>query len=318
VYALYPFTVPSEMRVIKSTLRHSNEFDYNPPQYTTAPRAITDPKLITSILDDFTSYSIPWSNKLKLLGEYGKVLEDNDPEALKQRKTLRQAVLGPLDSLKDFAHCLGLTTTILVRKNSLLVGNMSQLDIIKDVAVPSWTRFVARLFEIPMRGSQHPKARFDDKQLYKKMTAVYRFIYRNETAAESALGKAALQASEDLSNEINKVCDALDTSSFAHMLLRRDHMVGKDDLMPNHGDELVQRLLEGGKTAQQVASIAALLGVDLAIVGSSAVGFDLVAHATTNAVSSLKLSTSSSQNHISLHTGRRYSNLPIASRQVHP
>lgn len=273
MYALYPFTVPAEIQVIQKSLGHEDEYDYDPPQYIPAPRAIMDPKTIMYILNDTTSYSLPCSNKLQLLGAYGNMPGGSNPGAMKQRKTLRQAVLGPLDSLTDFAHCFEVTTTILISKNSHLLRNFSQIDVVKDVAAPSWTQFVARLFEFPMKDSQNPRLRFDDGQLYEKMTAIFRFIYSGESSVESvAFRKAALQASEDLSNEIKQVCDALNTSSFAHMLLRRDHMVGKDDLMPIHGDELLQRLFEGGKTAGQVASIAVLLSVEIAVIGSSAVG----------------------------------------------
>ena len=260
------------MREVQKTLGREVDFTYDPPDYVPPARVITDSKIILRILRDSTSYTILWSRPVRQLRMHRHTAGGSSPGAIKQQKLLRQAVLGPKDSAIHFARLIEAITSDLTRNKSYKLLDDFEVDIVKHVAALSWTRFVARLCYVPLKDSLNPKAKFDDRELYDKMAIVFQYVYRNEDSTRSsALKQAALQANMDLTKELGEVCEAIKCSSFAHVLLHRDRKVSKTDLLQNHGDELLQRLFDGGKTVEEVASLAVLLAVELAVSGSFAV-----------------------------------------------
>jgi len=272
VYALYPFTVPPEMRKVLKSLGHEADFTYDPPTYTPPATIITDPKIVLSIIRDSTSYTIPSVNVIQQLGTYGNALGGASPGAIKQQKILRQAVLGPKNSTRDFARFMAATTYELVQSGSHKLRDIFEVDIIKHVAILSWTQFAAHLFYIPLKDAQNPKASFDCRELYDNMAHIFRYVYRDDESFNAAvLRKVALQANKRLAQELEDVCEAINSSSFAHLLLHRDRKAGQKEAMPNHGDELLQRLFDGGKTIAEVVSLVVLLAVEIAVAGSFAV-----------------------------------------------
>ncbi|KAF2036661.1 heme peroxidase [Setomelanomma holmii] len=251
IYALYPSTVPSEMRQVQKSLGREADFTYDPPQHAPAMKVIADPKTVLSILRDSTSYTVPCCCEVS--------------GAVKQQKILRQAVVGPANSTKDFARLLEITTSDMMRNKSHKLRDISEVDVIKDVAMLSWTQLVARLFIIPLKDSLNSKAAFDDKALHVELASVFRYLYCDDNPAiSSKLKQTALQAYKDVNKELSDICDAINCSSFAHVLLHRDHKVDKDNSLPNHGDELLQRLLDGGKTVEEITSTAVLMAVQIA------------------------------------------------------
>jgi hypothetical protein len=259
------------MRAIQKSLGHEAHLDYKPPQYTSPPRTITDPKIITSIVFDSTSYSLPLNITVHQLAAYGHAPGGNSPGTIRQRKSIRQAVLGPPDSTSDFARVIGAATVDVIRINTHKLQSISQMDVV-EVGALSWTRFVARLLYIPVKGAVGLKAAFDERELYERLTVIFRYIYIDETPEKSSTTKiAALQANKDLTEKISEVCETLKFSSFAQLLLHRRQKIGREDAMPNHGIELIQRLFDGGRCVKEVSSIVVHLAGELVAAGSCAV-----------------------------------------------
>jgi hypothetical protein len=295
------------MRKVQKSLGHEADFQYDPPQYLPPPKSIVDPKVVLSILRDSTSYTMPCGEVIRQLGPDKSKLGSNSPGAVKQQKILRHAVVGPTNSVKDFARLLGTTTSELIRIKSRKLGDISEVDIIRDVAVSSWTQFVARLFYIPFKDMSNPRCAFDERELYAKLRNIFRYVYRDEDPATSAqLKKLALQAHKDVAEELGEVCDTIKCSSFAHVLLHRDRKNDGNNSLPNHGDELLQRLFDDGKTVEEVTSTAVLLAVNIAVSGSFAVSgtYDPVFKRPTDHFSSRKFLMSYCRNLTTPHIGR--------------
>jgi hypothetical protein len=259
------------MRAIQKSLGKEASLDYRPPQYLPPPRTIVDPKIIWSIIWDSTSYSIPSSIIARQLVAYGHAPGGNSPGTVRSRKFVRRAVLGPLDSTSDFARVIGVKTSEAIRMNIHDLHITAQLNVV-EIGNLSWTQFAARLLYIPVEGALTLKAAFHEKELYQRMIAIFRYIYFDEFPANSpSFQSAALQANKDLTKSINEVCETLKCSSFAHILLHRRQKTGREDAMPNHGDELLQRLFEGGMSIQEVTSIVVHLAVEIVAAGSCSV-----------------------------------------------
>jgi hypothetical protein len=259
------------MRAIQKSFGKETCLEYNPPQYIPPSRAITDPKIISNIIWDSTSYSLPPSITVRQLVAYGCAPGGNSPGTVRQRKFIRQAVLGPPDSTSDFARVMGSITSEAIRMHVQKLHIVSQLNVV-EIGALSWTHFVARLLYIPVKGDLSFKTAFDETELYERMLTIFRYIYMDEAPAKSSrLRSAALQANKDLAGNITEVCKTLQCPSFAHILFHRRQKTGREDSMPNHGNELLQRLFEGGKSVEEVTSIVVHLAVEIVAAGSCSV-----------------------------------------------
>lgn len=272
-YAFYPFTVPSEMKVIQRSVGLETEYDYDKPQIRPTAKIITDFTTVVSILRDSTSYTLPWSEAVRQLGHDSHTLHSNGTRAIKQQKLVRKAVSSPQSSIEAFTRFIELTTREHILKNrSHKLRDVFEICMIKHVNTLSWTEFAARLLYIPLKNSPGSKASFDCEQLYLKMSSIFRFLYLDTDPTKShSIKKIAMQANKDLVKDVKEVCEALRCSSFAHVLLHRDSKTMKDDFMPNHGTELLQRLFDVGKTVDEVTSLVVMFAVDLVVTGSFAV-----------------------------------------------
>jgi len=261
------------MRAIQRSFGKEASLEYTTPQYQSPPRAIADPKTISSIIWDSTSYSIPPSIIARQLVAYGHAPGGNSPSTVRSRKFVRQAVLGPPDSTLDFARVIGIITSEAIRMNTHDLHVTSRLNVV-EIGTLGWTQFVTRLLHIPVEGALNLKAASDERELCRRMIAIFQYVYFDESPTKSpSLRSAALQANKDLAKSITEVCETLKCSSFARLLLRRRQKTGREDSMPNHGDELLQRLFEGGMSIQEVTSTVIHLAVEIVAAGACSVSF---------------------------------------------
>lgn len=260
------------MREVLRALGREADYTYDPPTCTPAAKPVTNPRIILSIMRDSTSYTLPSTSTIRQLYTRANTYGNISPGAFKRQKVLRQAVLGPTNSAQDFARFMDSTTLDLIQNMSGRLCDVSEFDVIKHVGTLSWARFVATLFCIPLKDSQNPKASMDCREFYDNMACVFKYIYRDEQLCQSARLKwSALKANKLLTEELEQVCEAIKESSFARILLHRDRKAGQTELMADHGDKLLQRLFDGGKSIQEVVSLVVLLATEIAVAGSFAV-----------------------------------------------
>ncbi|KAG9187359.1 hypothetical protein G6011_05230 [Alternaria panax] len=284
IYTQYPLTIPPEMKIRQKSLGREKEFDYGRPCYGSPPTVITDYKMILRILRDQTLYTTAWTLTLRQLGYQEYVLIGDNPAASKHQNIIRQAVLGPKDSIDIFAHFLNLSTTQLVQTESKWLRKIAEIDLIKDVAARSWTRFVAHLFHLPIKESQDSTASFDDKQLFSKMTVIFQFVHLdNNPAMSAALRRDAIIASAELMKDVRVFCERMRASSAVQCsdFLKQRHE--KRNLMPDHGEKDIRRLLDNGAKVKEVVSLVVILAVDLVVFSTFAPDIQKLAKDTTPA-----------------------------------
>ncbi|KAI4698856.1 hypothetical protein J4E81_005468 [Alternaria sp. BMP 2799] len=271
IYAHYPLTTPVEMRRRQKSLGHETDFCYEKPRYGSPPTVITDYKMILRILRDQTLYTTAWTHTLRQLEYQPHVLLGHTSAAIKQQDIIRQAILGPEESVDIFAHFLNLKTTQLVQNNSKWLFKVAEIDAIKDVAARSWTQFAACLFNIPINDSQDSTASFDDKQLFSKMIAVFHFVHLDNNPAKSAaLRRDAIAASDEMSKEVRVVCEGMKASPTVQFPDPRKRRHAKRNLMPDHGAKVMQRLFDNGAKVKEVVSLVVILAVDLVVFSTFA------------------------------------------------
>lgn len=225
-----------------------------------------DGPTVHSILHDSTSYTVSWGVSMRTLCNYNHILGDH-------KKLVREALMGPRNSLKDFTRYMDMATNELICDHRHRLGNSYEVDVIKDIAALSWTQFVACLLHIPVRGLGNPNAAFNDRELQDSLVAVFRFIYLDTEPARSfAIKRDALRASQELTREIGSNFEVLKRTSFAPVLLHGGN--GKNNGLPNHGVEVLERLFEDGESVEEVVSLVILLAVEIVITSSFAASQD--------------------------------------------
>ncbi|KAH8730927.1 heme peroxidase [Phaeosphaeriaceae sp. PMI808] len=229
------------------------DFTYDPPQYQPPARAITDYNTVAKILHDATSYISPWSQTIRQFKRHVYGPTKDSRGEIKQQKIVRQAILGQKDSRKNLERFAETTTSEFIDSQSHKLRDASEVDVIKHVAGSSWTQVVTHLIHFPVKNSPKMKAKFSDRELYDKMTTLYRYIYCDgDSSTQSRAKDAAQQAKEELTKEL------------------RDQKAGKRDFDSNYSDELMQRLLKYGKTVEESFSIIVLLATEIVVSGSLA------------------------------------------------
>lgn len=267
MYALYPFTIPSETRETQRSLGYEADYHYDAPTLIPPPRLVSDWSSIDSILRDSRSFIAPWETRLQSLGGH-QGTSANAQDFAKERSSIRTIILGPPDFLKEFSCYVEKGTIESIRKNSHRVRNFFEVDVVNSVATSTWAASVAHLLGIPLNGPYASQALFSTESLQETLTVLFRYIFsysKLDSMHELALRRDAAKAYGQLRKVVGEVCEAIMCSSFAHILLQRHRRESSDDILSEHGSELLQRLLESGKTLDEVVSLVALLAVQSVI-----------------------------------------------------
>ncbi|KAF1957002.1 hypothetical protein CC80DRAFT_561492 [Byssothecium circinans] len=271
IYALYPFTLPSEMRKIKQSLNQLSEYSYEPPKLAPKSIIVTTWKGVNNVLLYSRAYSIPYGKAFNQLGEFEHMLGSNTAVATEKRKTIYRAVYSTARSIDDFAQCILTITNDLVSRHSNKLRNIYEVDAAKDIAILSWTQFAARLFHVPMRDSKNPEADFDDRKLYELFRPIYVFIFLDTEPTKSfSRRKNALEAYEQLADVVKPICEAVKAQSIGKLFQQTGSKFSKNELLPNHGVKVLERLFEGGKSSDDVVGLVITLSSSIAVVNAQA------------------------------------------------
>jgi hypothetical protein len=274
VYALYPFTVPSEIKTIQKSLGHETDYDYDAVTFVPPPRLVSDWSSIDSVLRDSRSFVAPWEARLQSLGgSQGTSAIAQD--FARERSLVRNIVLGPSDSLKEFSCYVEKKTVESIRKNGHETSGTWEIDVVNGVAISTWTISVARLLGIPLKTPGASQPFFDTESLQEVLATLFRYVFSSSklgSMQELGLRRNASRACQQLRRAISEVCEAIECSSFAQVLLHQHRREGSTVVLSEHGSELLQRLLEGGKTIDEVVSLVAFLAIQSVIPSVFAVG----------------------------------------------
>jgi cytochrome P450 len=253
IYAYFPFVIPSEMRSVQQSLGHEAEYDYSRPSLMKPPKVVMSWQASHEVIMNSKTYKVPWGPAMKQIQRCEYMLGGDDPEHIAQRKFLGQAIFDPENSINDFRNFFEATTTNLVRKYSTRFRNSFEVDIVKNIANPAWTQFAACLFNIPHKEKQLD-AVYNDREVYDRLSTIFQFIHLNyDTSHALALKDASLKANKELVDQITPVCVAAKSAGVAHFL---QHLTPKQSkYLPNHGDKLLHRLFESGKSVEEVVGI---------------------------------------------------------------
>ena len=263
VYAMFPFTVPNENKLILRKLGHEENYNFDRPSYQGVPTSIKSWKAITSILQDTGRFGVPWDPHTRDLTGHDYMLSGDKPANFDQKEKMGQQMYGgQYPSMSDTMKArlkevqkfyVDLTTQLITVRSEILQHDWYQLDAVRDVGNASHTIFNAKMWHIPLRGPNdvNPLGVTVD-QLYLAMSVMFAYVFLDlDTARSFKLRLGAKASGGQIAKLMRIVCEAVRADSYLHVshLFRMGH-AGR--LLDDFGSRLLRRMIENGKSIDEV------------------------------------------------------------------
>ena len=255
-YAMFPFQTPAKTKENVRDLGQLQDFDFQRPGPTPQPKLIDSWEECTQILSDHENYRVPWSDKIKdiTLGREYCHAGDTDWHR-KQHEFIDKAIYCPHSWKQEISTLYEKLTRDLVEANSRKLRNGFQIDIVKDIAIPSHTRAMARIFHIPLESDKftHAGGFLSEHQFYTHMSSIFRYIFANSDPCNAyALRQEALRAAAVIRPLTERVVESVKHADFheiAHDIFQATgQQTTEDDLAHSFGTNLIRRLLQPSNT----------------------------------------------------------------------
>jgi hypothetical protein len=145
------------------------------------------------------------------------------------------------------------------------------------VASTVWAEAVACLLGLPClppHSLSNAEVTFDGKALQRKLASVFRYVFyfsNLNASQEPTLKRDAARANEELRQVITQKCEA--KLSSPQPVPQRDCEDEPLTVLIEHGDEMLQRLFDSGRSVEEIVPLVILLAVQIVIPGIFAVSF---------------------------------------------
>ena len=255
VYAMFPFTVPEENRLIQAKLDREDDYDYDRPSFVPIPTGVKTWKAVTDILTDYSRFGVPWGAHTYYLTGHDYMLSGDKPVNFKQKTEVWRQTYCPKDWEKEVqVFYEDLTTQLITVRSQALHSNGSyQLDACRDVANPSHAIFTSKMFHLPLKahGDINPIG-VEVDQLYLAMSVMFAYVFLDlDTARSFKLRLGAKESGDQIAKLVKIVCEAVKADSYLHVseIFRMSH---SSKLLSEFGTRYIRRLFDTGKSIDEI------------------------------------------------------------------
>jgi hypothetical protein len=255
VYALFPLTIPSENRNILAAKGLEAEYDYSPPSFVPQPTPVLSWSGVTSVFKDQNSFKVPWGAHVGELIKHDWMLSGDKPWNASQKKVCLHALYDPVKGLDQIRNLYEVVTNDLIKKKSIKMRDRYQLDLVRDVAIPSHAIVTAHIWGIPLKSSQNEEGvGLTPTKLYEAMANVFWYTFLDIDAAQTLAVKAeAVRATAALAAAVTASCTSVQNGEHIPSLLSKLLYLNKQDpTLSEYGPALIRRLFAQGLTLEEV------------------------------------------------------------------
>lgn len=122
---------------------------------------------------------------------------------------------------------------------------------ISSICNLSHANFIAQLFHIPLKTADNPTCDFSDRELYDALAVLFAYVFLDiDTASSFGLRTAASEATKNVGAVVRRVCTAAKLDKFSS--LKEMFGVESHGILTEYGAHLIKRLLDGGKSVDEV------------------------------------------------------------------
>ncbi|KAJ6259386.1 Psi-producing oxygenase [Drechslerella dactyloides] len=251
IYAFYPLTIPTENHKIMTDLGRVADFDYARPGRMPSRINISSYKALKTVLSRI-EFKVTWGANFDYMmsGNTWMLSGDTDMNA-DQRVDMHHAIYGPSNWQRQVFEFYEQKTTELLKKHTYSISGKQMVDAVRDVINIVHTHFAANLFCLPLKTEDNPRGVYTEQELYTILSVMFTFVFFDiEPTKSFALHKAGRMVAGQLAHLIEANVIAINKTSFMKNII--DNIYDQNSSLKDYGIHLIRRLLESGKTAQEI------------------------------------------------------------------
>jgi cytochrome P450 len=253
IYAHYPLTIPSAMKVALKDLKKNQLYNFTKPVPTAHPHFIKEYKLAIEIMKDQSTFKVVWGKAMEyIMGPQVKdfMLAGDGPKNASSRSMVSRALYISSWDKEVRAYYASKTRELLAEK-SAKIADFNQVDMIRDVGNLAHVHFCSELFMLPLKTEERPHGVFTEAELYLIMSSVFALIFFDADPASSfPLHVKARKATQLLGSIIEKNVKAIASSGVLSNIMQA--IWPHDSALKSYGIHMIKRLLESGMPPDQL------------------------------------------------------------------
>ncbi|KAH6976751.1 heme peroxidase family protein [Ilyonectria destructans] len=247
VSALYPFTTPEGNKEIFDKLGTSQDLDFNKPVFVGPPKPINTWQGVVNTLENQSQFRVPWGAHTFQLTHHDYMLSGDSPANARQRAVVQDCLYSPKNGLEEVRRFYEETTTKLIRQNSRKIGDSYQVDVVKDIGNLAHSAFVGRFFAIPLKSNGGGSGSYTEESLADALGHLFGYVFLDLDTAKSFKNRVVAAKETKRMGEVMQQTVADIKSRHFPSLKQMFSMQSADTTLNSYGDQLVERLLDGGR-----------------------------------------------------------------------
>jgi cytochrome P450 len=257
VYAHFPLTIPSEMHKVLGTLGTADKYNFDRPKKIPDATMVFSYEAAKEIVTNQDAFKVTWGPAMEfLMGPAAKdfMLAGDTPANAKSRKMMQNALYIEGKWEREVKEYYEMITEKLLKQKAYKLGNLNEVDIIRDVGNLTHVHFCAELFSLPLKTEERPLGIFTEQELYLVMAAVFICVFFDLDPAESfMLRQKAYQATRTLGQLVETNVAAIKaTGAFSDLFAK---IFEKSTPLKDYGIHLIHRLLDNKTDPMDVKSL---------------------------------------------------------------
>ncbi|KAJ5670081.1 uncharacterized protein N7477_005444 [Penicillium maclennaniae] len=258
VYALYPFVTPGKSRDIMEKYMKVKDLDFDRPSNVPPPVPVTTWEGVTKLLEDQKRFHVPWGLHTFEVTHHDYMLSGDSAANTEQRRFVNECLYEPKSMLEEVRQLYESITTDLLRGHSRKLENSYQVDIVRDVGNLAHAHFCAQFFNMPLKDSHSPSSdAYTPRELSEALSHLFGYVFLDLEPTESFRNRVvASRESQRMGSIMAKAVSGTKynlMSRFMHAFGSFMHAFGGTETgATSYGPQLVERLLRGGKSVDEV------------------------------------------------------------------
>jgi len=132
VYAMFPFTVPSETKMILEGFGTAGDYHFDPPKLVPPWKQILTHRAVREVLGDQQRFHIPWGPHICEMTKQDYMISDDKPANKQQREEMLADLYGPKHGLDQIAKFYEATTLNMIQQKSYQLGGCYEVDAVRE------------------------------------------------------------------------------------------------------------------------------------------------------------------------------------------
>ncbi|WEW60823.1 hypothetical protein PRK78_006311 [Emydomyces testavorans] len=256
VYAHFPLVIPSENEKILTDLGAAEKYSWLRPGAMSHPTMIFSHGACKAILSNKADFKVTWGEKIEFLMkrnsiQYGSnfMLSGDGLANENSRQMMKEALYTEnwLEQVRAFYERI---TIKLLHTKSHRIGEVSQVDIVRDIANLAQVHFCSNVFLLPLKTDETPHGIYTEIELYTVLALVFSCIFYDADPAQSfKLRELSRSVTQKLGQLVMLNTQVISKTGFIGGIIEKFH---GNEALADYGIHMIQRLLETKKPIDEI------------------------------------------------------------------